>query len=59
MVYVMCVWGVEVGLLQVVSLFATWSSISLPTILMYALTFCIVMLCLIHRIWWTMILYSM
>ena len=43
MVYVMCVWGVEVGLLQVVSLFATWSSILLPTILMYALTF--VLLC--------------
>ena len=49
------VWGVGVGLLQAVPLFANWSAISLPMILTCAQTFCIVMLCLVQRIWWTMI----
>ena len=53
------VWSVGIGLLQVVPLFASWSSILLPEILMHALTFCIVMLCLMHKIWWTMVSYNM
>ena len=47
---VMCMWGMGVGLLQVVPSFAIWSVILLSKILSCALTFCIVMLCLVHRI---------
>ena len=35
--------------------FASWFAISLPEIPVCALTYCIVMLCLVHRIWWTMV----
>ena len=47
-------YGVGVGLLRVVPSFASWYVISFPEIPMCALTFCIVMLYLVHRIWWTM-----
>ena len=50
----MFMWGVGIGLLQMVPLFASCSTISLPEIPVCALTFCIVMLGLVHRIWWTM-----
>ena len=45
----------RVGLLRLVPLFASWYAISLPKIPVCALTFCIVMLCLVHRIWWTIV----
>ena len=54
MVCGVCMSGVGMGLLRVVPLFASWFAISLPMILICALTFCIVMLCLIERIWYTM-----
>ena len=41
-------------LLWVVPSFASWLAISLPKIQMHTLTNCIVILCLGHRIWWTM-----
>lgn len=47
-------WGVGVGLLLVVPSFAGWPVISLTEIPMRALTFCIVILCLVRRIWWSM-----
>ena len=47
---VMCMWGVGVGLLWAVPSFASWSVISLHVIPTCALTFCIVMLCLVHGI---------
>ena len=34
--------------------FASWYAISLSKVPLFALTFCIVMLCLVHRIWCTM-----
>ena len=34
--------------------FASWFDISLPEIPVCAPTFCIVILCLVRRIWWTM-----
>ena len=46
--------AVGLGFLQVVPLFASWSTILPPEILMCALIFCIAMLCLVHIIWWTM-----
>ena len=52
MVFAMFMWGVRVGLLWVVPLFASWSMILLPEIL--AQTFCTIMLCWIHRILCTM-----
>ena len=55
MVCVMCMWGVGIALLQVVPLFAIWYVISLPEIPMCSVTFCIVVLSLLHRIWWTMV----
>lgn len=55
MVCATCEWGVGVGLLQVVPSFASLYMNSLPKNLMCALAFCIVMLCLIHGIWWTMV----
>ena len=48
----MCMWVVGVGLLWVVPSFASWSTILLTKILMFALTLNNVMLCLICRIWW-------
>ena len=51
----MCMWGVGVGLLQAVPSFANWYVISFPEVRICALTFCIVMLYLVHRIWWTML----
>ena len=51
----MCVLGVEVGLLRVVPSFASWFAILLPNIPLCALTLCIVMLCLLHSIWSTMV----
>ena len=47
-------WGVGVGLLRVVPLFPSWYAISLPKISMHVLSFCIVTLCLVCKIWWTM-----
>ena len=41
-------------MLQVIPLFASWSVILLHEIQMCALTFCMVMLCLVHKICWTM-----
>lgn len=45
-------WGFGVGLLQVVPSLVSWRVISLPEIPVCALTVCIVMSCLVHRIWW-------
>ena len=48
MVCSMCMWGVEVGLLQVVPSFASWFVILLPKIMVCVLIFCIVMLCMVQ-----------
>lgn len=40
MVCVICMWGVEVGLLQVIPSFASWLVISLPEIPVRALNIC-------------------
>ena len=47
--------GVGVALLRLFPLFVSWSMILLPKTLMCAPTFCILMLCLVHRIRWTMV----
>ena len=48
----MCMRGAEVGLLQVVPLFASWSKILSLEIPMCALIFRNITLCLVHIIWW-------
>ena len=54
MMFAMFMWGVGVGLLPVAPSFASWSMIPLLKIPVCALTFYIVMLCMVHRIWCTM-----
>ena len=55
MVCAMCMWDVGIGLLLVVPSLASWFAISLPKIPECALTFCNVLLCFVHRIWWIMV----
>ena len=54
--YGVCDVTVSVGtnFLRVAPSIASWSAILLPEIPTCPLTFCIVLLFLIHRIWWTM-----
>ena len=55
MVCVMCMWGWGLVCCQWFLHFASCSVISLPEILTCALTSCIVMLCLVQRVWWSLV----
>jgi hypothetical protein len=55
MVCAMWMWGMRVGLASVMPSFTSWSTCSLPSIPVWALTFCIIILWMDHIFWWTIV----